>query len=76
MVVKIRRYSICMGKMRDPWKLRCPLKRTVHNILFIGTHPGLWQRDGGSQGAEVIQGKTELYGFGETSEGIATRVLC
>ena len=41
----------------------CPLKGTAHKLSLIGTHPGLWRRDGGSEGVRIIQGETPLCGF-------------
>lgn len=66
--MKISRIS----STRERWELletQAPSKGLAHKISFLGTHPGLWQRDGGSEQTGVMQEE-----IGEKARGTATIV--
>lgn len=48
-------------------------KGPAHELLFTGTHPGLWQKDGDLGGSRVTQEDTELCGFWQRAGGTATK---
>lgn len=43
-------------------------------MSLVDTHPAFQERDSGSEGTKVIQGETELCGFGERIGWTATNV--
>lgn len=44
--VKVSMNSVNQDETGDCWKLRCPLKKPAHKILFVANYPELQQREG------------------------------
>lgn len=69
--MKSSRYSVLTGEMEGCWKPRHPLKGAGQSLSFVGTHPGLQQRDDSSRDSRVIQEKTVFCGVEAVDGGIA-----